>query len=161
MRTSRSGIEVNQCVYSPEETLTRENSFKENLRGYFGDVSSILTADFQITRLSSDTSGLLTDVRYEFVGAGNRGTIENNELGVWRILWEYDHDRGYRIRRWLLAEETRSQSRERFYSDITRHALGGERILPGADAARSGLLAHCSRWCLRHRYLRTQWHFGG
>jgi tetratricopeptide (TPR) repeat protein len=145
LRKSRSGIEVARVVYSPVEALDKI-AFAGDLRHYLAAFSTILTADFQIVGLSGDYLALATDVRYEFVGAGN-GYFREQRIGVWRIVWESSGE-SYRIRRWLLTEETRSQSRERFYADMTRQALGANdsyhsQMLHGADYWRTILDGSC------------------
>src|SRR5208283_4594293 len=105
------------------------------------------TAEFQVTRIDADARlssstpqlpiTLTTRVRYEFVGTGP-GFHREQRIGFWELEWEATSSGSSLLRRWRTTEETRSRASSRFYSDITRQALGGnssygDQLLHGVD----------------------------
>jgi tetratricopeptide (TPR) repeat protein len=125
-------LEVRQMRY-PRRVLER-GEFVREMRSTLSAFSSIMTAEFQITRIS----GPRTRVRYELVGAGARFHREQR-IGWWELEWD-----GTRITRWMAESETRSRSAHQWYADVASHAFGSAsswsgQMLHGVDYWRTVL----------------------
>src|SRR5208283_731100 len=147
-RPLRSGptLEVVELAFRQEPSLSRD-AFLQELQLGMSSFSKILTAEFQVTRIDADARlssstpqlpiTLTTRVRYEFVGTGP-GFHREQRIGFWELEWEATSSGSSLLRRWRTTEETRSRASSRFYSDITRQALGGnssygDQLLHGVD----------------------------
>ena len=110
--------------------------------------SSIVTADFQVTRIHSGASGRLeTSVRYELVATGQDFHREQR-VGFWDLEWDADSSGEYRLHRWQPTGETRSRSLKPWYTDIAPQALGhnpsySEQLVHGVDYWRTRLDGAC------------------
>ena len=119
-QTVRPGpaLEVRRVSYPQRTDLERDAfvaALSAELRGY----SKILTAEFQVTRLTPG-SGSRTRVRYDLVATGS-GYHREQRVGVWDLEWTGD----FHIRQWRAGEETRSRSAAPWFADVTAHAFAG------------------------------------
>jgi Flp pilus assembly protein TadD len=131
-------LEVRHLTFSQQTTLGRD-AFLQQLRSSLGDLTTILTAEFQVTRIDVQPGGALqTRVRYELVGSGP-GFHREQRVGFWDLEWNQD-----RVRRWQFLDETRSRSSKPWYEDIAPHAFGRapsyrDQMLRGVDHWRTVL----------------------
>ena len=138
-----AALEVHHISFSPQSTLSRDAFIKE-LRAEMSGFSNIVTAEFQVTRIHSGTSGALqTRLRYELVATGPKFHREQR-VGFWELEWTIDSAGEYRVRRWLANGETRSRSAMPWHSDIAPQAFGHNRsysdqLLHGVDYWRTYL----------------------
>ncbi len=119
--------------------------------------SSLQTAEFQVTEIrlnigatstgSNSTgaapSSLQTRVRYEFVGSGTAFHREHR-IGNWDLTWEIGTTGELKVTKWLIGDETRSQSFSPVFADIAQQSLGrnpsfAAQFLPGIDHWRTVL----------------------
>ena len=133
--------------YSPVASLATQE-FLSQVREYLQAFTSVLTAEFQITRieskpLPSSVSELLieTTVRFELVGAG-KSFHREQRIGNWEMKWVRHSSGELRLREWSVSEETRSRSSTPVFAEITAHAFGdipaySAQLLPGSDHWRS------------------------
>jgi tetratricopeptide (TPR) repeat protein/peroxiredoxin len=148
---SSSALRVRQNKFASQATLRRDSFLKEwqsSLSGF----SSIVTAEFQITRInatntegaSSQSPGRLqTHIRYEIVGTGI-DFYREQRVGTWDLVWEPSSSAEFRVRSWRALEETEARSNAPVYVDITSAALGGNssysaQMLHGTDYWRTVL----------------------
>jgi tetratricopeptide (TPR) repeat protein len=112
--------------------------FMAELGSTLSGFSKILTADFQITGISGQT----TQVRYELVGTGS-GFYREQRTGVWSLEWSAN-----RLVRWKAHDEVRVRAKQPSYTEITQAAFGANpsyeaQMLQGADHWRSILDGAC------------------
>ena len=117
-----SELEIVRVEY-PKQAAADRSAFLAGLRDSWAGFTEFITADFQVTRIARLAGGgLSTRVRYELVGAGP-GFHREQRVGAWDLEWASTPD-GYRLRRWLATEETRSRSAAAWFADIGEHAFG-------------------------------------
>jgi Flp pilus assembly protein TadD/peroxiredoxin len=122
--------------------------------------SAIVTAEFQITSISTSTdtaaadsavahlpSRVQTRVRYDLVGSG-REFYREQRVGHWELEWKASLTGEFRLRYWRPLGETQSRSAGPVYLDITTQALGSNfsylsQLLHGADYWRTTLDGAC------------------
>jgi len=141
-------LEVRRVTFSQQPTLGRE-AFLQELRSSLSSLTSILTADFQVTQIEVQPGGALqTRVRYELVGSG-QGFHREQRVGWWNFEWEpAPSQSAYRLRKWQAFEETRSRSAQPWYEDIAPQAFGrassySDQMLYGVDHWRTVLDGAC------------------
>ncbi|HEX3119337.1 MAG TPA: tetratricopeptide repeat protein [Candidatus Acidoferrum sp.] len=114
--------------------------------------SALQTAEFQVTEIhlnnvsnntNSTPSSLQTRIRFEFVGTGS-GFHRENRVGNWDLIWSLAPNGQLKITRWLILDETRSQSLSPIFTDIAQQTLGrnssfAAQFLPGIDYWRTVL----------------------
>jgi len=151
-RAVRSGgtLEIWQNKFAPEPSLRRD-AFLQELQWGLSAFSSLLTAEFQVTSITGQSSPssvqdfssrLQTRVRYELVGSGDKFYREQR-VGHWDLEWE-NSDSGFQLIKWKALQETRSRSSARIFTDITAEAFGGNssyssQLLHGTDHWRTVL----------------------
>jgi tetratricopeptide (TPR) repeat protein len=143
------GIVVLRRRFSPKAATGREQ-FMNELKRYFGAISRMETARFEIigiTEMAGSTPGVRAEIRYDFVAALNSGGREER-IGVWRTEWSRDESRGWEAHKWESGEEILSRSSGPIFSDVTAAALGNtesyhRQMLRGADYWRSVLDGAC------------------
>ena len=128
LRPTSKALDVRRVQFAPRPLLGAD-AFLRDVRATLREFATVLTAEFQITRIEA----LTARVRYEFVGTGV-AFYREHRIGVWAVEW----DEGYGIARWESLEEVRSRSREVCFRDITSHAFGASssytaQMLHGAD----------------------------
>lgn len=136
---SNDRLSVFRGEFSAELTLNQD-VFVHELEAWVEDLGEILVAEFLIPSLtvnSTSDSALTTTVRYDVVGSG-KGAWRSEKNGQWEIDWAKDACDDWRIIRWKVISQTRSQASTPVFTDVTDSALGGNLCLrdqlgPGID----------------------------
>jgi tetratricopeptide (TPR) repeat protein len=151
-RRKDDGIfQVWEAKYAEEHRLGRE-AFVTEWRSAVRDFSKLLTVEFQITAISTDTGPrdsaeksvwVQTLVRYEIVGEG-KGFHREQWIGNLGLDWEIGPGTEIRLRKWRNVDETRSRSLAPVFEDIAPSAFKGcasfaLQFLPGVDTWRTVL----------------------
>jgi Flp pilus assembly protein TadD/peroxiredoxin len=150
VRTS-SFLNVFRDRFSPEKLFQR-TAFIQDWRSSLSLFSALQTAEFQVTEIELDhgvgnanaaPSSVRTRVRFEFVGSG-AGFHREHRVGNWEVTWRFEANGGLKITKWLITDETRSQSLAPVFTDIAQRALGrnpsyAAQFLPGIDHWRTVL----------------------
>jgi tetratricopeptide (TPR) repeat protein len=144
-RIVRSGpaLEIRRLAFSNQASLGAE-AFLRELRASLSALTTLHTAEFQITHIETQPKGgLRTQVRYELTGEGV-GFHREQRVGAWDLEWEAAPPDQYRLRRWQTLEETRSRSAKPWFEDIAPDAFAGassyrEQMLRGIDHWRTVL----------------------
>jgi tetratricopeptide (TPR) repeat protein len=139
-------------LHFPSELSLHADVFAQQLRSYLATFSSILTADFQVTRITAGPTTatplrVQTRVHYEIVGSGTDFQREQR-VGDWEMEWETDSAGAFRVRSWRAFDETRSRSVRPVFADITAPTLGrnpsySSQLLRGTDEWRTVLDGAC------------------
>ncbi len=117
-----SWLDVREVGFGEATSQARE-VFLHSLQMYLTDLPELLTAEFQVTRIRDAERGLVTDVRYELVGAGP-GFYREQRIGNLQLKWEKAGSGEYRLKEWRQPKETRSRSKSPVYRDETISAFG-------------------------------------
>lgn len=117
LRSASNLLDVRRIRFTSQPSLTVE-AFLADVRISQHIFLQLLTAEFQITRISRTPAGLATRIRYEFVGTGLHFYREQR-TGYWSIEWEATAAAQHQILRWANHDEIRSRSTQPFYTDIT------------------------------------------
>ena len=146
LRPASTVLDVRRIRFESQPLLKAE-AFVSDLRSALSSFSKILTAEFQITRIDSNSTGLTTRIRYELVGTG-RGFYREQRIGYWSLDWEPVSESSYRLVRWQAHDEVRSRSAQPCYADVTPTAFGGSssytsQMLHGSDYWRMMLDGAC------------------
>lgn len=149
LRVVRSGpsLEVRHCAFSPQAELGRE-AFTGQLRSFASAFTKIHHAEFQVTRLDTQSDGALrTRVRFELVGEGP-GFYREQRIGWWDLEWLAPADVQPTVRKWDATEETRSRSGKPWFEDIAPFAFASAaswpaQMLHGVDHWRTVLDGAC------------------
>lgn len=146
LRPVSTTLDVRRLRFAPQPSLTQE-PFVSELRSAMSGFAKLLTAEFEITRIEPDSTGVTTRVRYELVGTG-QGFYREQRIGNWQLDWETDSQSGYRLVRWQADDEVRSRSAQPAFADVTHTAFGGNssytsQLLRGADYWRTVLDGAC------------------
>jgi tetratricopeptide (TPR) repeat protein/peroxiredoxin len=156
-RLARPGpaVEIHQNKFAREPALAKD-AFLRELRSAMGSFSTVITAEFQVTRIEAGAASgsandfpgwVRTGVRYELVGSGKEFYREQR-VGHWELEWESSAGDEFRLRSWRLADETQSRSSDPVFADITARAFAGNasyssQLLRGADYWRTVLDVAC------------------
>ncbi len=144
---SSAELSIRQLRFAGDTVLGRD-AFLRDLHLYLHDLSRIVTAEFQVTRMAEGPGGLLqTEVRYELVGAGV-GFHREGRVGIWELEWGSLPSGEYRLHQWQQKDESRSRSVRRCLrgSHCTRvrsQPLYSAQLLHGADYWRTVLDGAC------------------
>ena len=114
-----------------------------------GGFSALQAAEFQVTDIQLNNgsneppSSIQTRVRYELVGSGADFHREHR-IGNWDLTWALGAAGELKITKWLILDETRSQSLSPVFTDIAQQTLGrnasyAAQFLPGIDHWRTVL----------------------
>jgi tetratricopeptide (TPR) repeat protein/peroxiredoxin len=152
-RVLRSGaaLQVRQNKSAVHPALAHD-AFLQELRSTLSAFSTIITAEFQVTNISIESSSaagqgaptrLPTRVRYELVGSG-RDFYREQRVGHWELEWEASPAGVLQVSKWQALDETRIRSAAPIFADITAQAFGGNpcyasQLLRGADYWRTVL----------------------
>ncbi|HEX4379990.1 MAG TPA: FG-GAP-like repeat-containing protein, partial [Candidatus Acidoferrum sp.] len=150
VRTS-SFLNVSRAKFSSEKSFQRA-AWIQDWRSSLSHFSALQTAEFQVTEIELNNgvgnanaapSSLRTRVRFELVGSGN-GFHREHRVGNWEMTWRGGANGDFKITRWLIIDETRSQSLVPVFTDIGQQALGrnssyAAQFLPGIDHWRTVL----------------------
>jgi len=147
---SDPALEVRRNEFSRQGMLGRDE-FMRNFQAALTDLSKLVTAEFQITRIdASEVSSatqlparLQTRVRYEIVGTGD-GFHREQRVGEWDLVWGSSGTGDFILRNWQVVAESQARSSAPVYADITASALGGNssysaQMLHGSDYWRTVL----------------------
>jgi len=145
----RSGgmLEIRRNTFANQNPLQRD-PFLRDLQSALSGLSSISTAEFQVTGIRADSaSRLQARLRYELVGSGP-GSYREQRAGLWEMEWEPAPGGGFQLRAWRALEETVSRSATPIFADITEQGFGGSpsyslQLLHGADYWRTVLDGAC------------------
>jgi Flp pilus assembly protein TadD len=134
-------LEIRRVTFAAGASLGAE-PFHRELQSTLASYATILTAEFQVTRIEIAPSRLHTRVRYELVGSGP-GFHREQRVGEWELEWQAGL-----VRRWRMSEESRSRSAAPWYADVTAQAFGGnpsysQQLLRGVDYWRTVLDGAC------------------
>ncbi|HTC36708.1 MAG TPA: FG-GAP-like repeat-containing protein [Bryobacteraceae bacterium] len=136
-------LEIRRTNFSQQPTLGPD-AFVRELRSSLASFSTILTAEYQITRIDVQPGGVIrTLVRYELAGTGP-GFHREQRVGSWDLEWQPAPSGQYRLRRWQFSDETRSRSVKPWFEDIAPSAFGHapsyvDQMLHGVDHWRTVL----------------------
>jgi tetratricopeptide (TPR) repeat protein len=150
VRTS-SFLNVFHSKFSREKTYDRP-AWIRDWRSVQSNFSLLQTAEFQVTEIRLDSvanggstvpSSIQTRVRVELVGSGS-GFHREHRIANWDITWGIAAGSELKINKWLILDETRSQSLSPVFADIAQETLGrnssyGAQFLPGIDHWRTVL----------------------
>ncbi len=112
-------------------------------------LSELQSAEFQVVEIQLNNgsngtpSSLQTRVRFEFVGSGN-GFHREQRIGNWDLTWAVSANGQLKVTKWLIIDETRSQSLSPVFTDIAQQTLGqnasyAAQFLPSIDHWRTVL----------------------
>lgn len=116
-----------------ETTSLGREVFLEEWRSFMRPFSSMVTAEFQVTSILSDSTppfssalpdSLKTRVRFELVGTGT-DFYREQRIGNWELEWERLASGEMRLRKWLMLDVERSRSQAPVFLDIASQALAG------------------------------------
>jgi tetratricopeptide (TPR) repeat protein len=138
-------------IQYPQEPTVESEVFLAELRSSLTTFSRLITADFLIISIHSESppssasgkpTSLVTTVRFELVGTGT-GFHREQRVGHWELSWER-HPDGMRLQKWRALDEQRSRASAPVFLDITSHAFGSNRsyasqLIPGTDYWRTVL----------------------
>jgi tetratricopeptide (TPR) repeat protein len=137
--------------FAPEKQFDRA-VWVRDWRSALSVFSAMQAAEFQVTEIqlgnsSSGTNGapssIQTRVRFELVGSGS-GFHREHRIGNWDLTWSIASNGELTILKWLILDETRSQSLLPVFTDIAQQTLGknesyAAQFLPGIDHWRTVL----------------------
>ncbi len=150
-----SALKLSQMKYSGEAVLGRED-FLEQWRSSMKAFSRLMTAEFQVTSIHAGSPSLAsaalpasleTNVRFELVGTGE-GFYREQRVGNWQLDWETLSSGEFRLRKWRILDEMRSQSSAPVFVDVAPQAFDGNptyasQLLHGTDYWRTVLDGAC------------------
>jgi len=150
-----STLQVSQMKFPGEALLGRE-AFLEEWRSSMNHFSKMVTAEFQVTSIRTDSplplspglpALLQTRMRFELVGAGT-DFYREQRVGNWELDWELLPSGEVHLRNWRVLDETRSRSLAPVFVDIASHAFAGNpsyasQLIPGTDYWRTVLDGAC------------------
>ena len=145
LRANGSPLQVWVTEFKEGTALGRE-AFLSEWRSAVRVFSKMLTVEFQITSIESDTPRISADaneiavrtrVHYEFVGTGS-GFHREHWIGNLDLDWKLTPGGEIRLNKWRNVEETRSRSIVPIFEDRAEEAFGGcesyaTQFLPGVD----------------------------
>lgn len=146
---SANGIDIVRRRFASDTDAGRDK-FLRQVADWLGQISSVETAEFQITSIDQTGQTPLAvnlDIRYDIVGV-RKDSGREERIGYWRTDWLRTESGQWRARRWQAANETLAVARGPVYLDITKHALGeidsyNRQMLRGVDYWRTVLDGAC------------------
>ena len=139
------GIDVTKRHFGSAASRSREQFLKE-LQAWLGPVSKVEVAEFEIYGIKETSSGPLTvelQIRYDMVAIRN-DTRREERVGSLQTQWVRDASDGWKVRKWILGDETQSVGNGTAFVDVTSQALGAtesynSQMLRGVDYWRTTL----------------------
>ena len=139
------GIDVTKRHFGSAASRSREQ-FLEELQAWLGPVSKIEVAEFEIYGIKETSSGPLTvelQIRYDLVAIRN-DTRREERVGSLQTEWVRDKSDAWKVRKWILGDETQSVGNGTAFVDVTSQALGAtesynSQMLRGVDYWRTTL----------------------
>jgi tetratricopeptide (TPR) repeat protein/peroxiredoxin len=150
---SGDGIQIVRRHFAADIVAGSER-FLEAVRDWLGQVSRVVTAEFEIIGIEEVASAPLRvrlDIRYDIVASRN-GQRREERVGSWHTEWSYDESRNaleaWKAHRWEAGEEILSVTDSPVFVDVTSQALGGtesykNQMLRGSDYWRTVLDGAC------------------
>jgi tetratricopeptide (TPR) repeat protein len=150
VRTS-SFLNVWRSKFAAEKRFER-GAWLRDWASTLNHFSALQTAEFQVTEIQLDnglsTSGraplsVQTHVRFELAGTGP-GFHREQRTGNWDLTWDVSANGAHKIKKWVITDETRSQSLSPVFADTAQQSLGrnpsyAAQLLPGIDHWRTVL----------------------
>jgi tetratricopeptide (TPR) repeat protein len=133
-------------VQYPAEAMLKSETFLAELQFSFSDFSQLITAEFQVIGIRSESSPTFSDrgsivyvtvVRFELVGTGTLFHREQR-IGNWELRWEKRSSGEICLRQWRVLDEERARVSVQVFQDVSAHAFAGNRsyvsqLVPGID----------------------------
>ncbi|HEX4771353.1 MAG TPA: FG-GAP-like repeat-containing protein [Bryobacteraceae bacterium] len=135
-------LRIERLSFSDQPSL-ESGAFLTELRSSLSNLSNILTAEFQVTKIDSISNRLRTRIRYELVGSGP-GFHREQRIGWWECEWGAED----LIYSWIGTGELRSRASAPCFVDITGdlfHSVPSytDQLLRGVDHWRSTIDGAC------------------
>jgi len=139
-------------VQYPAEPTLKSETFLAELQFSLSDFSKLMTAEFQVIGIRSDSSpdlpsqksiAYVTVVRFELVGTGAAFHREQR-IGNWELRWKMLPSGEIRLQQWRVLDEERARVSVQVFQDISAHAFADNRsyvsqLVPGIDHWRTVL----------------------
>jgi tetratricopeptide (TPR) repeat protein len=139
-------------VQYPAEPTLKSETFLAELQFSLSDFSKLMTAEFQVIGIRSESSPTLPDrgsiayltvVRFELVGTGTAFHREQR-IGNWELRWEMRSSGEICLQQLRVLHEERARVSVQVFRDISAHAFAGNRsyvsqLVPGIDHWRTVL----------------------
>jgi Flp pilus assembly protein TadD/peroxiredoxin len=148
----RSGPAVNTAKRNFDgHVLTGQESFLKAFAAWLGPVTSIATAEFEITDIEvikDSPITVRTAIRYDLVMTLS-GARREERVGSWRMEWVRGHEAAsWQATRWEASEEVLSSTAGPGFVDVTEAAFKNtesykEQLLRGSDHWRTVLDGAC------------------
>jgi Flp pilus assembly protein TadD/peroxiredoxin len=121
--TSAGPLEVRRASGLTPDLSLGAGPFGAEMGRLFEDVREVTVAEFLITAIDVDASGLArTSVRYDIVGAGTKAwRVEH--VGEWRMSWRRGAS-GWQVVEWIAESLVTSRARSPLFAEVTEAALG-------------------------------------
>ena len=119
-------LRVFRAEGGPGEPRLDADAFLEALSAYLADYERVLTTNSEITRISPLAAGntsVSIRVDYELTGTGRRAW-RVHKAGQWDMDWHKGPDGQWRVARWTAQAQTRNETSEPVFRDVTAAALG-------------------------------------
>jgi Flp pilus assembly protein TadD/peroxiredoxin len=147
-------LKIVRRIFGPASASGRE-AFLKHVQGWLEPLSSIATADFEITaieKLGDSPLRVRAEIRYGIVGLrevspGEQGPREER-VGTWQTEWAHSEDEGWRALKWEARDETIALATQPAFIDVTEQWLGEtasyrDQLTHGADYWRTVLDGAC------------------
>jgi Flp pilus assembly protein TadD/peroxiredoxin len=146
---SGSGIDAIRRHFGTQSGRGTEY-FLNQMKGWLSSLSSIKTAEFEITaleQLSDAPIRLRLTIQYDVVGTRTEHGLEER-VGTWTTEWVSHEPSVWQAVRWKPDGETRSTTRGPMFADVTSQWLGktdsyNKQLLRGSDYWRTVLDGAC------------------
>jgi len=139
-------------VQYPAEPTLKSETFLAELQFSLSDFSKLMTAEFQVIGIRSESSPALPDrgsmayvtvVRFELVGTGTAFHREQR-IGNWELRWEVRSSGEIGLQQLRVLDEERARVSVQVFQDISAQAFAGNRsygwqLIPGIDHWRTVL----------------------
>src|SRR5258708_2818452 len=139
-------------VQYAQAPMLKSESFLAELQSSLCDFSKLITAEFQIVSIRSESEPALsvgavapyiTTIRFEFLGTGP-ASYREQRIGHWELQWEMHPSGEIRLRQWRALDEERARVSVPVFQDITSRAFSGNisyaaQLIPGIDHWRTVL----------------------
>ena len=130
----------------PAAPMLTSETFLSELQFSLADFSKLMTAEFQVIAIRSESSPTLPDrgslayvtvVRFELVGTGTAFHREQR-IGNWELRWETRSSGEVRLQQLRVLDEERARGSVQVFRDISAHAFArnrsyGSQLVPGVD----------------------------
>jgi tetratricopeptide (TPR) repeat protein len=139
-------------VQYPAAPTLKSETFLSELQFSLADFSKLMTAEFQVIGIRSESPPTLPDrgsiayvtvVRFELVGTGTAFHREQR-IGNWELRWETRSSGEIALQQLRVLDEERARASVQVFQDISAHAFASNRsyvsqLVPGIDHWRTVL----------------------